>query len=181
MIPTTQPYDKRSIGPQDIYQFAPTQGKRATEWTKTAGGGGDLTEFPFQIQAGTALVNIRYGTISSILPTDVGTDVDVSGTDGDWTFWIETTINDAGVVTAAALGYGTSGMPTDDSDTAYFLIGVVTVASAVITTVNQNAMFSMGFVACGRDVADPATTPGVYHFFVGQSSNAAPPPTPPGP
>lgn len=176
VISPVPPWKERTfIGPPETDGFKRENKKLGTQ---AIGSGSSIAEYPFQlIEVDASNVKVRYGTVANIVPTDVDTNVDVSGTDGTWTFWIEATLDSDGLVTAAAVGYATTGLPTDDSDTAYLLVGEVEVASSAITTVSQAVMFSMGFVACGRDAADTATTPGSYYFFVGSSSNApgAPP------
>ena len=177
-VPPVPPQAERTaIGPPETYGF---DRESKVLGTQPVGSGSSISEYPFQIiEVDTENVKIGYGTVANIVPTDVNTNVDVSGTDGTWTFWIEVTLDADGLVTAAAVGYATTGLPTDDSDTAYLLIGEVEVSSSVITSVSQAVMFSMGFVACGRDAADTATTPGTYYFFVGSSSNAPGGPPPP--
>jgi hypothetical protein len=114
----------------------------------------------------TENVRVRTGTVGGILPTSVNTSIDVSGTDGTWYIFIDATIDSAGDVTAAAISSNTTGVTADSSTHAYYLIGTVTVAAAVITAVAPTLAFSQEFAACGRDPADPTTTPGTYSFFV---------------
>lgn len=164
-LPPIPPLNSRTkIGPESIYKFEPTEDEIKSE---PVGGGGGISEFPFQIiTVDTENVKIRYGTVMDIAPTGLATNVDVSGTDGTWTFYIDCTIDTDGLVTAAAISEGTSGKPSDTSTHAYKLIGTVVVGSGVITAVNQSLWFSQGFKACDRDVADPTTTPGTYSFYV---------------
>lgn len=114
----------------------------------------------------TTKVQVKSGTVGGIIPTNVATDITVSGTDGTWYIFIDATIDSAGDVTAAAISSNTTGVTADSSTHAYYLVGTVTVASSVITAVTPTLMFSQEFAACGRDTADPSTTPGTYYFFV---------------
>jgi hypothetical protein len=158
------PYNKRNVGPEDIFDFQSTTYSLRSEWTKTAGGGGTF-QFPFQLTAGTTTFNIRYGTVEDIAPTDVGTNIAFTD-DATNTVFIDCTIDADGIITAAAIDVATTGLPTDTAYAAYKLVGEVIAADGVITTINQSLMFSQGFQACNRDPADPETTPGTYQFFV---------------
>lgn len=136
------------------------------EMPPPSGGGGSPVELPFGITlgAGTATFTVRYGTLEDIAPTDVGVPLPWTD-DATTTVWIDATLDDDGLVTAAAIDTGIAGLPADTSDHAYKLIGEVVAASGV-ATVNQSLYFSQGFQACGRDPDDPVITPGVYQFFV---------------
>ncbi len=165
MIP---PYNKREVGPAQVAKFAPTVDGFSSEWVKTSGGGS--VNLPFLIQdvspdAMTPTINVLYGTVTDIAPTDIGTDI-VLTDDATNTIYLSCTLDSDGIVTAAALLVATTGLPASDSSTAIKLVGVATVASGVITLINQSLFFSQGFQACGRDPDDPETTPGVYQFFV---------------
>lgn len=132
----------------------------------TSGGGGGI-EPPLYLQRASAInVKVKTGTVGGIIPTGVATNIDVSGTDGTWYIFLDATIDADGDVTAADISSNTSGVPSDSSTHAYYLIGTAEVASSVLTAVNPTLMFSQEFVACGRDPADPSTTPGTYYFFV---------------
>jgi hypothetical protein len=134
--------------------------------SEAAGGGGSYIP-PLTLEAvDTENVRVRTGTVGGIIPTGVAASIDVSGTDGTWYIFIDATIDSAGDVTAAAISSNTTGVTADSSTHAYYLIGTVTVAAAVITAVAPTLAFSQEFAACGRDPADPTTTPGTYSFFV---------------
>lgn len=133
----------------------------------SGGGGGTGMTLPFQIQdvspdASTPTVNVKYGTVMDIEPTDVGTDILVS--DGD-TFYIECTLDIDGNVTAADLLVGS--LPADSDYAAYLLVGSVTVVDDAITAIDQSLYFSQGFKACDRVVTDGVLdSAGTYEFFV---------------
>lgn len=138
------------------------------------GGGGFDGDWPLKlVKVDDENVKVTLGTINGIIPTDINTPIDVSGTDGTWTFFLHATLGADGIPTAvavendgAAVGPG-SGVPTDNSDNAYLLIGLVDVASSVIDGDAQPSLaWSQTFVACGRDPDDPATTPGTYYWVV---------------
>lgn len=148
----------------------------------TGGGGGAATDFipPFCLeQVDDTNVKVKFAQVNGITPTGIATNIDVSGTDGTWSIYLDCTINDDGSLSAATISSGTSGVPADTSDHAYVLIGEADVDTAVITAVRYSLLFSQGFVACGRDSADPTTTPGTYYFFVGSGPASEAPPTPP--
>lgn len=130
------------------------------------GGGGGTLQFPFQIVlgAGTATFTVRYGTIEDTAPTDVGTPLPWTD-DATTTIWIDSTLDSDGLITAATIDSGTSGIPADTFSHAYKLVGEV-VADSGVATVNQSLMFSQSFQACGRDPNDPETTPGTYQYWV---------------
>lgn len=130
----------------------------------TAGGGGGVT-LPFKIsRVNNTDINVIFGTIMDLTPTDVATDITLSN--GTNQIYLENTLDADGNVVASAVMTTTSSLPASDADTAILLIGVVVMASSVITTISQSLYFSQGFSCCGRDPADPSTTPGIYEFFV---------------
>lgn len=130
------------------------------------GAGGGLTLPLLLIQADSANVFVIFGQVSGITPTGVATNIDVSGTDATWSIYLHATLDTDGNVTAVEILSGTSGVPTNDTDDAYILIGEADVASGAITVVRPSLMFSQSFAVCGRDPDDPDTTPGIYYFFV---------------
>lgn len=133
------------------------------------GGGGGSVLLPFTIQQiNTTTINVRYGTVMDIPPTNVGDNADVTAitTGGTVTVYIDNTLDASGVVTASSLEASSGSLPTSDDTHAYLLVGTVVVAGSVITTINQSLYFSQGFSCCGRDPGDPETTPGIYEFFV---------------
>lgn len=113
-----------------------------------------------------ANVFVVFGQVSGITPTGVAENINVSGTDGTWSIYLDCTLGDDGVPTAVDVLNGTSGVPDDATDHAYRLIGEADVSSGAITAVRPSLMFSQDFVTCGRDATDPETTPGAYYFQV---------------
>ena len=181
--------DKRVIRPPDRYivpMDVPTRWDRQIDPPQgdaSAGGGGNSFVPPFCLeQVDDTNVKVKFGQVNGITPTGIATNIDVSGTDGTWSIYLDCTINDDGSLSAATISSGTSGVPADTSNHAYVLIGEADVASSIITAVRYSLLFSQGFVACGRDPADPSTTPGSYFFFVGSGpgdGGSPPPPSPP--
>lgn len=130
------------------------------------GGGGGVTP-PFAlVQVDSAHVIVTSATVHGITPTGIATNIDVGGTNGTWTIYLDCTLDSDGNVTAAAISSGTSGLPANTPSHAYVSIGTVVVSGGAITTVTPLLMFSQDFVACGRNPADTTTTPGTYFFFV---------------
>lgn len=130
------------------------------------GGGGGAT-WPMQLsKVDDENVKVSLGTVNGINPTGIATNIDVSGTDGTWYIYLAATLGDDGVPTAVDVSSNTTGVPEDDSGNAYMQIGQATVASSVITLVSPTLAWSQTFVTCGRDSADPTTTPGTYFWVV---------------
>lgn len=132
----------------------------------SGGFGSSFTPPLWLYQSGAASVRVAPGTVGGISPTDVDTDLDLSSFNGTWHIYLDATLNAAGDVTAVEIGTSTSAVPSDDSDHAYYPIGTAVVAASVVTSVSPTLAWSQEFAACGRDSADPATTPGTYSFYV---------------
>lgn len=132
------------------------------------GGAGAEMDLPFKIKDVSdtvAKAYVVYGTVTDIEPTDIATNITLTA-DATNTLYLECTLDTDGLITAAAVMVATTGLPTSTWDTAIKLIGTAITAGTAIMTINQSLYFSQGFQACGRDVADPETTPGTYQFFV---------------
>lgn len=131
----------------------------------SGGGGGVGVTPPFWLVAvDTENVKVTFGQVNGITPTDVATNIDVSGTDGTWNIYMHLDLGSDGIPTAAEVLSNTTSVPSDDSTNAYRLIGTVTVSSGAITVVNPSMAWSQEFVTCGRDADDPGTTPGTYFW-----------------
>lgn len=138
----------------------------------TGGGGGAPTDiqFPFQItESATALnVKVRYGTVMDIAPTDVATDLALTD-DATNYIYIQNTLDVDGNVTASAIGVNTTGLPANDTDNAYILIGNAVCAAGAVTLINQAITHSLRFAACGRtnNGGEPpvVTADGSYEFW----------------
>lgn len=137
------------------------------------GGGGSFIPPLWLVKVDDSNVKVTFGTVSEFEPTGANANIDVSGTDGTWSIYIDVTINSAGVPTAVAVGSGTTGVPAPTSTDGYFLNGEVDVASGVITAVRSNMAFAQAFVVCGRDTSNPTTTPGTYYLTFGSSETAS--------
>lgn len=164
-----QPPEQREVA--NILRPVPTdQFDRGIDKMETEPyGGGAGTSFVPPIwltQVDDSNVIVSYGTVGGIVPTTIETNIDLSGTDGTWYIFINATIDASGNVTAAQIDSNTTGVTADSTYAAYLLIGTATVASSIITDVLPSLAWSQDFAACGRDAADPGTTPGVYYFFV---------------
>lgn len=135
-----------------------------------ASGGGGTMVLPFTIKdvspdASTPTINVVYGTVMDIPPTDIATDIALTSSATN-IIYLENTLDADGNVTASAVMVTTGSLPASDDDTAILLIGTAVTTGDVIATIDQSLYFSQGFKACDRDPADPATTPGTYQFFV---------------
>ena len=109
-----------------------------------------------------ALINVRYATVGGIVPAGIATDISVSA---NTTLYLNITIDNNATVTAASVNTGAVPSP-NTSTKAYALIGNVTVASNIVTVIDQSLLFSQSFVACNRNTSDPTTTPGTYFLQV---------------
>ncbi len=123
-------------------------------------------QFPFQIRkVDDDTVNVRYGTMQDIAPTNIATDIDVSGTD-TFTFYLDVEIDIDGAVIGVTLSNSTTGQPVDDDYHGYITLGTVVVDSDVITEINQAATHSLRTAMCGRIVESGVlTAPGVFEFW----------------
>jgi hypothetical protein len=137
--------------------------------SQPAGGGG--IQFPFQLQkktiGGSPYVNVRYGTMQDIEPTDTATDIALTS-DGTWNVYIHVVIDGPGAVVSATLVVTLSAMPANGNYDGYILLGQVIVASGAITTVNQAATHSLRTAMCGRvwdSGTSTLTTPGTWEFW----------------
>lgn len=111
-------------------------------------------------------VFVTDATVNGITPTDIATAIDISGTDATWNIYLHATLGADGIPTAVEVVASTSAIPSDTSGNAYLRIGSAVVASGVITSVSPTLAWSQTFITCGRDPADPTTTPGTY-FWTG--------------
>lgn len=139
---------------------------RRLQANEGGGGGGGVTPPFWLVEVDSENVKVTFGTVNGITPTDVNTNIDVSGAPGTWSIYLHATLGSDGVPTAVAVendgGFG--GVPTDDSGNAYILIGTVLVSGGAITAVNPSLAWSQTFVACGRNPEDPVGTPGTYYW-----------------
>jgi hypothetical protein len=120
------------------------------------GGGGFDGEWPLKLVAvNTENVKVVFGTVNGFTPTDVETNIDVSGSDGTWAIYMQATIS-ATSVTGAAVGSDSGGsVPSDDATNSYRLIGEVDVVSSVITAVRPAMAWSQEVVVCTAE--DPSS------------------------
>lgn len=130
------------------------------------GGGGTITP-AFELSIIDAdNIQVRAGAVANVVATGTATNIDINGSDGTKKIFLDCTIDTDGLVTAVAVDWDDTAVPSDTSTHAYLLIGEAVVASAVVTSVTTLRPFSKDFIACGRDTADSTTTPGTYHFGI---------------
>jgi hypothetical protein len=129
-------------------------------------GGGGASTWPMQlIEVDTENVKVRLATVNGIVPTNINTNIDVSGSNTTWAIYLWAILDTDGSILTVEVASSSAGtVPADDDTNAYLLIGQVTVAAAEITEVLPSLAWSQTFVTCGRDEADPATTPGTYYW-----------------
>jgi hypothetical protein len=128
--------------------------------------GGATFQHPFQIQrVDDGTINVRYGTLNDMVPTDVATDIAVSGS-ATHTFYLDVEIDIDGAIVAIDLLNGTTGQPADSDYHGYITIGQVVTVSDIITLINQAATHSLRFEMCGRVVEDDTlVVRGTYEFW----------------
>lgn len=106
--------------------------------------------------------------MQDIAPTDVATNINVTGTATHYVH-LNCTLDVAGAITAAEIDVNTTGLPADDDDSAYILLGTVVTSSSVITAINQAVTHSLRFRTCDRtdDGGSPPAVAvrGSYHFW----------------
>jgi hypothetical protein len=136
----------------------------------TAGGGGGI-EFPFQLQdtsvgGGSPVpqINVRYGTLQDVAPTNVGTDIVVSS--GTNYFYLDLEVDVDGVIVSATLTNDTSPQPSDGDYHGYILLGEADSDGSVVTDIRQAATHSLRFSMCNRIVSEgELLAPGSYEFW----------------
>jgi len=117
------------------------------------GGGTTDTDWPLKlVKVDDTHVKVTLGTISGFVPTDVDTDLDVSGTDGTWVFYFHVTISGKSVTSAELVQDPSGGaVPTDDGNNSYRLVGRCVVDSGVIASVTNGFGWSQSVVTCTDD------------------------------
>ena len=137
--------------------------------TRGSGGGGSTFTPPMWLtQSSTIEILVTDATVNGITPTNIATAIDISGTNSTWSIYLHATLGSDGIPTAVeVLTDNTNSIPADDDSNSYLRIGSAVVAAAVITSVSPTLAWSQTFVTCGRDPADPTTTPGTYFWQVG--------------
>ena len=129
-----------------------------------------MNQLPFGISdtspnANFASVNVRFATVGNNIPAGIGTDVTLTIPNSNTTFYLNITIDNNAFVTACSINTGAVPSP-NTSTKAYSLIGNVRVINNIVSVVDQSLYYSQTFVACNRNTADPATTPGTYYLQV---------------
>ncbi len=156
---------KLDLGPlAKIIANLSKSGDSITATNSTGTGGGGSIQHPFQIQrVDDTTVNVRYGTLMDVEPTNVGTNLTPSG--GTDTFYLEVEVDLDGAMVAVDLHHSTGGQPADTDYFGYITIGTV-VSSGVITEINQAVTHSLRMSMCGRVVVDgDLEEAGTYEFW----------------
>lgn len=135
---------------------------RASIPKKTRGGSSEFTH-PFKMSASDVdEIEILYGTVNDVAAS--GSPLAMS-TNGTRYVYLKCTISLAGGVTAVVIEEASS-QPANSDGFAYITLGIVTVASGAITTIQQAVTHSLRFGACGRtDSGGSVVTRGTYAFW----------------
>lgn len=110
-------------------------------------------------------VSVYPGLMHGLSVTGVSTNIAMSG-NSITNIYMNVTIDNNGVATAAAIANTTGSVPAHTTFQAYKWIAAVQGASGNVGNITQYTFFSQEFSACNRNNSDPATTPGDYRFFV---------------
>ena len=168
-VPPVPPQAERTaIGPPETYGF---DRESKVLGTQPVGGGGPI-EHPFQItdvtDSATIEIQVRFGTVNDDIPDNVATDIALTD-DATNYVCLNCTLDVPGDITDSDIEVNTTGLPADDDDSAYILLGTVVCASGAVTTINQAVTHSLRFAACNRtdDGGAPAAVVdrGAYEFW----------------
>jgi hypothetical protein len=155
---------------EDDYNFRRQRQQMATA---PLSGGAGITPPLWLTAPDDTHLKVQFGQVNGITPSagwagggdDVGVSVDASGwSDGTYNIYADATLGSDGVPTAVKVTKSTSAVPSNSSTHAYRLIGTAVLASGVVGAVSPSMAWSQEFVTCGRDAADPTTTPGTYFW-----------------
>jgi hypothetical protein len=141
--------------------------------TPAAGGGGGTFTFPFQLQdhsvkgsSPVAKINVLYGTLNDVEPTNVGTDLSLTDGDGTYTFYLKIVVNLDGSLSSVELDYSMTGQPANDDYDGYITLGQADVLTNAVTAIRQAATHSLRYAVCGRVVSGMSlVTPGTFEFW----------------
>ena len=138
----------------------------------TAAPAGEIIQFPFQLQdtsvtggSPVAQINVRYGTLQDVEPTNCATDIAIAT--GTTTFYIDLEVDIDGVFVAATLSSSLSGKPADTDYHGYITLGEADSPDGeIVSAIRQAATHSLRFSMCGRVVTDGVLiTAGTYEFW----------------
>lgn len=158
--------ERTPIPPSKLDDFGFALQEQILQTQPVGGAGATFTPPLYLVQVDTENVKVTFGQVNGITPTDVNTNIDVSGSDRTWNIYIHVTLDDEGDVTDAEIVGVDSGVPADDAFNAYRLVGQADVSGSVITDFRTSSAWSQTFVACGRDIEAPETIPGTYYWVV---------------
>ena len=160
---------RRVINPQPSMPAEQLQ-RSVDTWppNKASGGGAtSITYYPpfWLYSTSTSTVQVKAGTVNGVQATSTNTDFTLTGTNTHL-FYLKADLTTTGTVTTATVLTTTATIPADTSSIAYTTIGTAVTSSSTITQVNPMLAWSQTFVACGRDSANPTSTPGTYYWVV---------------
>ena len=116
------------------------------------GGGGFDDDWPLKlVKVDDSNVKVLLGTVSGATPTDVETNIDVSGSDGTWAIYMHVSISGTTASSPEVLTSSAGTVPSDTATDSYRLIGEVDVASSIITAVRPSMAWSQNVSICAAD------------------------------
>ena len=127
------------------------------------GGGGFIPPMWLRRYSSTEVI-VTDATVNGLTPTDIATAIDISASSTTWNIYLHATLAASGIPSAVEVVASTSAIPSDGDNDAYIQIGTAVVSGGEVASVSPTLAWSQTFVACGRDPADPATTPGTYYW-----------------
>lgn len=160
--------DPRTVGPEQPF----SQRDKFQERIMSPPPGGGGIEFPFQLQDAStgggspvAKINVRYGTLQDVVPTNVATDISLSNS-STYYFYIDLQIDIDGVFVAATLVASTSAQPADADYHGYITLGEADTGTGVVSAIRQAATHSLRFSMCNRVVVEGVLeAAGTYEFW----------------
>ena len=118
------------------------------------------------IRASSTEVYVTSATVNGIVPTDIATNINISGSSTTWNIYLHATLGADGIPTAVEVVASTSAVPADGDSDAYLLIGTAVVTGGVIESVSPTLAWSQTFVTCGRNMDADPVVPGTYFWQV---------------
>jgi len=118
------------------------------------GGGGTITtaDWPLKLVAvDTENVKVLLGTVNGGTPTDINTNIDVSGSSTTWAIYMHVSISGTTASSPEVLSNSAGTVPSDTTTDSYRLIGEVDVSGSVITEVRPSMAWSQAVVVCTAD------------------------------
>ena len=173
----SKPFERRSIGPQEIDKAEPSIENFRSEYTK-----GAAITHPFQLIDDTevgvdANLKVRYGTVNDVVPTLSATSLSSApsinlASNGTYLVYLEVTYDDDGVISGITVEVDLAGtLPAYTDNIDYITLGEVDVETVggfkVVSELRQAVTHSLRHAICGRtfDESEVIDEPGDPYFW----------------